>query len=189
MRATYEACATYLQQVVQLLEQYGAALSKPADGDDLELTEDDAGILTYELRAELADGISPALARIEVREAFEIVDSDLYERTRYEYELLDTARDYRRALHLHSPEAFVRAYQVVVHEHCERPIGTVECHHYEGSPIKDAFAGVRALMGIWTADAPDCRRLRYLDRGRPRVRRRSRLQSTRTTARTPGRRS
>ena len=160
MRATSEACANYLEQVARLLEQYGVLLSKPADGEDLELTEDDAGILTYELCGELPDGNSPALARIEVREEFEPVGSDLYERTRYEYELLDTARNYRRAFHLHFPEAFVRAYQVVVHEHCDRPIVTVSRHHYEGSPINDAFAGVHALMGVWTAEAPDCRRLR-----------------------------
>jgi hypothetical protein len=183
MRATYEACANDLEQVARLLEQYGVVLSKPADGEDLELAEDDAGILNYELCGELPDGNSPALARIEVREEFRPVGSDLYERTRYEYELLDKARNYRRAFHLHFPEAFVRAYQVVVHEHCERPIKTVNCHHYEGSPIKDAFAGVHALMGVWTGEAPDCRRLRCLDGGRSGIRPASRLQRNRTTTR------
>jgi hypothetical protein len=189
MRVTYEACANHLEQVARLLEQCGVVLSKPADGEDLELTEDDAGALNYELGGELPDGDSPALARIEVREEFKHVGSDLYERTSYEHELLDKARNYRRAFHLHFPEAFVRAYQVVLHEHCERPIKTVNCHHYEGAPIKDAFAGVRAPMGGWTVEASDCRRLRCLDGGRPGIRRGSRLQRTRKTTRTKGRRS
>ena len=96
---------------------------------------------------------------------------DVYARTRYEYELRDEARGYRRALHLHSPESFMRAYLVVVHEHCERPIGAKTCEHHEGSPVKDAFAGVGALIDAWTGDPPDCRRLRCLDDRRPRPRR------------------
>jgi hypothetical protein len=58
---------------------------------------------------------------------------------------------------------FVRRFDVVVHEHCEQPIGTVECAHYEGSPVRDAFAAVVALVDAWIADPPECSDVRCLD--------------------------
>jgi hypothetical protein len=79
--------------------------------------------------------------------------------------LLDHERDFRRAHHLHDRDVFVRRFNVVVHEHCERPIGNVQCAHYEGSPIRDAFAGVVALLDAWTADPPECADLRCLPEG------------------------
>jgi hypothetical protein len=51
---------------------------------------------------------------------------------------------------------------VVVHEHCEQPVGHAVCPHYEGSPIRDAYAGIVALMRVWTDPAPDCSNLRCL---------------------------
>jgi hypothetical protein len=168
MSRTYEACATYVARVADLLERYGLVLRQPAEGDDLVLAEDEAGVLSYELWGDLPDADDLTPARIEIREEFAPVGPDVYERTRYEYELRDEARGYRRAFHLHSPESFMRAYLVVVHEHCERPIGARTCQHYEGSPVRDAFAGVGALIDAWTGDPPDCRRLRCLDDRRPR---------------------
>ena len=174
MHLTYEACATYLGHVAEFLERYGLVLGEPAEGDDLVLEEDEAGVLSYELWGDLPDGNRGTPARIEIREEFTPIRSDVYERTRYEYELRDEAREYRRAFHLHSPEPFMRAYLVVVHEHCERPIGAKICQHYEGSPVKDAFAGVGALIDAWTGEPTDCRRLRCLDDRRPPMRRASR---------------
>jgi hypothetical protein len=102
------------------------------------------------------------MAEIGVREEFRPVGPDLYERSRYEYELLDLARDYRRSFHLHFPEWFEREFLVVVHEHCERPVGRVDCEHYEGAPIKDAYAGISVLMEVWTGETPECTDLRCL---------------------------
>lgn len=82
----------------------------------------------------------------------------------YAYELIDRQRDARRALHLHDAAWFVDRYQVVVHEHCEQPIGTVSCDHYFGLPTRDGFDAVDRLMRIWTDDAvPDCSTLVCLD--------------------------
>jgi hypothetical protein len=161
MRGTYGEIAEYLAGVAALLERFGATLRLPV-GADFELLEDRSGELSFELLGDLPDGADPARAEIAVREAFRPVGVGRYERTLYEYELVDRERDYRRALHLHFPKWFQRRYLVVVHEHCERPVGRAECEHYEGTPIKDAYAGVVALMGIWTGPTPDCSTLRCL---------------------------
>ena len=173
MRLSYEQCEDYLAQVAALLEGFGVVLSRPAAGEDLVLEESKPGVISYELRGDLVDPDGGVPARVEIREQFTSMRPDMYERTRYEYELRDEARGYRRAFHLHSPESFMNRYLVVVHEHCERPIGTRQCEHYEGSPVKDAFAGVRTLVGVWADDPPDCGRLRCLD-DRPASRRRAR---------------
>ena len=161
MRGTYEEIAEYVSGVAALLERFGATLRLPF-GTDLELLEDPSGQLSFELLGDLPDGADPARSEVALREAFHPVGVGLYERTLYEYELVDRERDYRRALHLHFPEWFHRRFLVVVHEHCERPVGHTECEHYEGSPIKDAYAGVVALMGIWTGPTPVCSELRCL---------------------------
>ncbi|HET7026101.1 MAG TPA: hypothetical protein VFI28_00260 [Candidatus Limnocylindrales bacterium] len=84
------------------------------------------------------------------------IGADTFERAEYVYELLDHERNIRRAFHPHDAEAFIRRFQVVVHEHCEHPIGSSVCDHYEGSPVRDAFAGVRLLVDAWAGETPDC---------------------------------
>jgi len=77
--------------------------------------------------------------------------------TEYAYELLDYERDARFALHLHDQAWFVDTYRVVVHEHCEHPIGSVTCKHYAGAPVANSFDAVDRLLEIWTRDIlPDC---------------------------------
>jgi hypothetical protein len=175
MRVSAGECGEYLRQVATLLEQFGLIFSKPAEGEDLVLERSTTGALSYELCGELVGPQDGVPARVEIREEFVPLRPDVYERTRYAYDLRDEARGYRRAFHLHSPESFMREYLVVVHEHCERPIGTVECEHYEGSPVKDAFAGVRVLLDVWTDAPPDCGSLRCLDDRRPSRRRAAKL--------------
>lgn len=83
----------------------------------------------------------------------------------YAYELLDQERDVRFALHLHDQDWFVDNFRVVVHEHCESPIGTVRCRHYVGDPVADGFEAVDRLLEVWTRDAQlDCAALTCLDR-------------------------
>ncbi len=188
MRLSYEDCEDYLGRVAALLEQFGLIFSKPAEGEDLVLETTTTGVLSYELLGELVDPDGGVPARVEIREEFTSIRPDDYERTRYEYELRDEARGYRRAFHLHFPEAFMRTYLVVVHEHCERPIGSGQCEHYEGSPVKDAFAGVQILFDVWTDDPPDCGRLRCLDDRRPGKRRVARLAGMRQPRRPSARR-
>lgn len=153
MRATFASVEEYLGNVADLLERFGVALR---GGGQLSLLEDRHGGLSFELVGDLSDGFDPARAEITIREGFDRSGGDWYVRARYEYELLDRGRGFRRSFHLHFPEWFEDQFLVVVHEHCERPIGTIDCEHYDGSPIRDAFAGVMALMNVWTAEPPDC---------------------------------
>jgi hypothetical protein len=152
----------YLVRVAALLERYGIALRLPEGTDELEVLEDPAGALSFELLGDLPDAATPSRSEVIVREQFDRVGPDRYARAGYEYEILDRERGYRRSFHLHDPEWFQREFLVVVHEHCESPIGRVPCKHYEGPPIKDAYAGVEALMDVWTGPPPDCSRLTCL---------------------------
>ncbi len=162
MRGDYVEVAEYLLRVAALLERYGIALRLPQGTDELEILEDPAGDLSFELLGDLPDSATPSRSEIIVRERFDRVGQDQYARAGYEYEILDRERGYRWSFHLHDPEWFQREFLVVVHEHCESPIGHVSCKHYEGSPIKDAYAGVEALMDVWTGPPPDCSRLTCL---------------------------
>ena len=162
MRGSYDKCAQYLSDVAALIERFGATIELP-EGADLELLEGDDGALSFEIIGSLPDGTHPARARLVIREGFQRISQDLFERWRYEYELIDRVRDFRRAFHLHSPEWFARRFLVLVHEHCERPIGMVRCERYAGPPIEDAFAGVTGLMDAWTAEPPDCGELPCLE--------------------------
>lgn len=82
----------------------------------------------------------------------------------YAYELLDYERDARFALHLHDKAWFVDNYRVVVHGHCETPIGNVRCKHDGGAPVADGLQAVDRLIEIWTLDTtPDCAAIGCLD--------------------------
>ena len=163
MRGTYDEVADYLTRVATLLERNGVTLRTPEDGD-LELSEQEgSGELSFELWGDLPDSRSPGRSELVVREHFEREGADDFVRFAYAYELLDGERDFRRAFHLHDPEWFQREFLVVVHEHCERPVGHALCGHFEGSPIKDAYGGVMTLMETWCAEPPDCAQLRCLD--------------------------
>jgi hypothetical protein len=153
----------YAARLVELLERYGVAIRKPAPGENLEILEADDGSLSFELIGSLPDGRQPALSTLEVRERFAPIGGDRFERDRYEYELLDHERNVRRAFHLHDPEWFERRYLVVVHEHCENPINQVACAHYQGSPIRDGFAGIVMLIDAWSGMPPDCSELPCLE--------------------------
>lgn len=161
MRLAAAAVDDYVSRLVELLERCGVVLSNPAPGEPAEVLEADDGSLSFELIGSLPDGPVPGLSTLEVRERFRTVAGEMFERDGYEYELIDRARDLRRAFHYHDSEWFERHYLIVVHEHCERPIGDTACDHYHGSPIRDAYAGVMALLEAWTSP-PSCSGLRCL---------------------------
>lgn len=156
MRLTDPEVDDYASRIVELLERYGVVISKPAPGRPVEILEADDASLSFELIGSLPDGRVPALSTLEVREHFRSIDRESFERDGYEYELSDRERGFRRAFHLHDAAWFERRYLVVVHEHCERPLGDPECDHYEGPPIRDGYAGVMALVDAWTGEPPDC---------------------------------
>jgi hypothetical protein len=153
----------YASRVVELLERYGVVLTKPATGERIEILEADDGSLSFELIGSLPDGRQLALSTLEMREWFGPIADDRFERGGYEYELLDHERDFRRAFHLHDPAWFEHTYLVLVHEHCERPVKHAACAHYQGSPVRDGYAGVVALFDAWTDEPPVCSELRCLE--------------------------
>jgi hypothetical protein len=152
----------YVAQIAELLERYGVVLSSPGPGDPIEVLAADDGSLTFGLIGSLPDGRMPARSTLEVRERFRPVAMDRYQRDGYAYELIDRERDHRRAFHLHDAAWFQRHFLVVVHTHCEQPIGAIVCDHHEGTPLRDGFAGVTALMDAWTGSV-DCGGVRCLD--------------------------
>ena len=162
MRGTYDEVADYLTRVAMLLERNGVTL-RVHEGKALDLNEREVtGELSFELCGDLPDSQRPSRSELVVREKFQLAAPDDYVRVAYAYELLDYALDFRRAFHLHDPEWFEREFLVVVHEHCECPIGHVLCGHFEGSPIKDAYGGVMTLMDTWCTEPPDCSQLQCL---------------------------
>jgi hypothetical protein len=162
MRIRPSEVDAYPDVVVELLERYGVALIQPGIGERAEVVEDDAGRLSFELIGELPS-TSGVTARVELREQLSPRHDGLYETSRYEYELVDPEGEQRRAFHMHDPDWFARELYVLVHEHCERPLGHVECDHYAGAPVKDSYAGVVRLIAAWTAGQIDCSSLDCLD--------------------------
>lgn len=152
----------YASRIAELLERCGVVLMKPVLGKPVEVLEADDGSLSFELLGVLPDGREPALSSLEVRERFRAIDGDRYERDGYEYELIDRERSFRRAFHFHDPEWFERHYLVLVHEHCEQPLGDRACDHYQSMPVRDGCAGVMALIAAWAGE-PSCSESHCLD--------------------------
>jgi hypothetical protein len=152
----------YADALAALLERYGVVLTTPGLRSRVEVIEDDDGSLSFELIGSLPDGAAPLRSSVIVRERFRLSRLDRYERDGYEYELVDRERSFRRAFHLHDAEWFQHRYLVLVHEHCEQPMGTTRCEHHQGPPVRDGFAGVVALIDAWTGE-PTCDGLRCLD--------------------------
>jgi hypothetical protein len=153
---------SYVADLAELLERYGVVLSKPAPGQGIDLLEDDIGRISFELIGGPPDDRRPPSATFEIREEFTPTDA-VYQRSRYEFELIDRERDFRRAYHLHFREWFETTHLVVVHEHCELPIGQIRCRHYEGSPIRDGYQGAMTLLTAWADEPPDCSSLPCLE--------------------------
>jgi hypothetical protein len=163
VRLSGEALEGYVANTALLLERYGVVLELEPD-DALGLDESETGRLSFSVRGFLLDGRQPPGAIVDVREIWRPTADGPYERSDYAYELLDHERDFRRAFHLHDAEVFVRRHDVVVHEHCERPIGNAPCAHVSGFPVRDAFAGVERLLDAWLdPQIPDCDALRCLE--------------------------
>lgn len=161
MRLTDDDLEDHVARIATLLERYGVALD--AGDRDLAIEQTPTGTQTFDLRGTLPADPSSAPAIVELRETWVADETGALDRTEYVYELIDHQRNFRRAFHLHDADWFERRFLVVVHEHCERPIGAARCDHYEGTPVRDAFGGVLALIDAWTADPPECSQLRCLE--------------------------
>ena len=151
----------YLADVIAEAERYGATILPPHDGDEVAWARDGD------------DLVMDVASRLPVERGSAPVDLVLQERWRphgrawfmaeYGYELRHHQLDYRRALHRHDEEYFVRTHGVATHEHCESTMGHETCGHYAGEPVRGALDGLMRLYNVWlTGRKPDCSMLRCL---------------------------
>ena len=163
MQLSIAALEDYLSGVAELLERYGVVLELERTAP-LVLEESPSGAMSFALRGFLPDGRIPPLSILEIRERWRRLGPDKVERWEYEFELVDHGRGFRRAFHLHHADAFMRRFHVVVHEHCEQPIGTAPCSHIVGSPVRDGYRGVELLLETWIGPhMPDCSAMTCLE--------------------------
>ncbi len=156
MRLSIAALEDDLSGVAERLERYGVVLDLERTAP-LVLEEAPSGAMSFALRGFLPDGRSAPLSVLEIRERWRRLGPDEVERWEYEFELLDHERRFRRAFHLHHADEFIRRFHVVVHEHCEQPVGTAPCDHLVGSPVRDGYRGVEILLEAWLDPSPpDC---------------------------------
>ena len=162
MRLTSVRLEEDLTSLAELAERYGIALDLPANGP-LAIEIEPDGSHRFNLVGFLPDGRQPPKAVIRVAERWRPVSGGVYERSAYRYELIDHERDLRRAFHMHHAQEFERRFGVVVHEHCESPIGHAQCAHHFGPPVRDGFRAIEILMAAWVSDPPDCAALPCLE--------------------------
>ena len=155
MRLSSEEHADYVVGLAELAERYGVVLDLATDAP-IEVQVEPDRTVRFGIVGYLPDGRQPQLALIEISEKWRPGTRDEYERSAYRYELLDRGRGFRRAFHLHDEHEFVRRFGVVVHEHCESPIGHAPCPHHFGPPVRDGYRAIELLMAAWVADPPDC---------------------------------
>lgn len=130
------------------------------DGEP-DLAEDDSGALSFDITASLPDSGVPDRALLSIGERWSAVGRE-YERTGYEYELIDHPKARRRAYHLHDADRLLAAFDVAVHQHCEERFGQPTCDHYYGEPVADGYRGIELLMLAWTDEPLGCEQLHCL---------------------------
>ena len=162
IRATTDELLAYLADLVEEAERYGAAVETP-DGEEPAWVRTRPDLLVMRLAIHPPVAARQGKVEIELREHWIRTGRELWDAADYGYELRDEQVGYRRALHRHHPDRFIRAYDVATHEHCEVPIGRVACGHYAGVPLSGAIDGLRRLYGMWLEGRPpDCAALRCL---------------------------
>ena len=162
MRLTSAGLDDYVVDLAELAERYGITLAL-SDGEALTVEIEASGSRRFTLWGTFPAGRHSPSANFELAEKWRPVGQDGYERSAYRYELLERERDFRRAFHRHDEEFFVRRYGVVVHEHCEVPVGAAPFAHLFGPPVRDGYRAIELLMSAWVADPPDCASLPCLD--------------------------
>jgi len=155
--ASTDDLLAYLADLVEELERYAVTLLPPDDSDEIALGQDPSGGLVIDLEGRLPVARRSRDVDLELFERWQSVGPDQWACVEYTYEIRHHELGYRRALHRHDEDYFVRMYGVATHEHCEATMGVEACGHYYGQPVADAFDGFRRLYSTWLADQkPDC---------------------------------
>jgi hypothetical protein len=162
--ATEDALLTYFADLIEEIERFAVTVLPPNDSFEIELGRDDDGALVIDLDCRPPLARRSADVRIEVFERWRPTGVDRYERVDYKFEIRHGGLQYRRAFHRHDEDHFLRAFDVVTHEHCEETMGVPTCRHYFGEPVVDALEGFMRLYELWLSDEkPDCSALRCLE--------------------------
>lgn len=147
----------YLADLLEELERYAVTLLPPDEGDEITLGQDLDGSLVIDLEGRLPMSRRSSDVDLELFERWRLTGPDQWACVEYRYELRHHEIGYRRALHRHDEDHFVRMYGVATHEHCEATMGIEVCGDYYGEPVADAFDAFRRLYGNWLTDqTPDC---------------------------------
>jgi hypothetical protein len=147
----------YLADLVEELERYAVTLLRPDDSDGITLGREPDGSLVLDLEGRLPMSRRSRDVELELFERWQLTGRDQWACVEYTYELRHHEIGYRRALHRHDEDYFVRMHGVATHEHCEATMGVDVCGHYYGHPVAGAFDGFRRLYDTWLTDQkPDC---------------------------------
>jgi hypothetical protein len=163
-QASRDELLTYLADLVENLERYAVSLQPPDDRDDIVLGQEPGRNLVVDLAGRLPSSRRSRNVDLDIFERWKPAGRDQWTLAEYRYELRNHEAGYRRALHRHDVDAFVLAFGVATHEHCEATMGVEACGHYFGEPVADAFDGFVRLYELWlTGQSPDCSVLTCLD--------------------------
>jgi hypothetical protein len=162
VRLTLAALSDHVADLAELAERYGIVLEN-GDSEPLAIETEPDGAQRFAIVGFLPEERRAHVTRVEFAEKWRPSEDGAYERSAYRYELLDHERDFRRAFHRHDDPWFQRHFGVVVHEHCESPIGRPFCAHHFGPPIHDGYRAIELLMTAWVSDPPDCAALPCLE--------------------------
>ncbi len=164
IEAATDELLDYLADVIERAERFGATVLPPNDAETVSWDRD-GDEMFMDLAIHPPVGRRSRLVEIVLRERWRAVGRERWLLAEYGYELRDHELAYRRALHRHDVDDFVRTHGVATHEHCEATIGSPACDHYRAdSPCRGALDGFDRLYGVWlTGTKPDCSQLRCLD--------------------------
>jgi len=160
--ATTDELLTYLADLIETVERFGAVVLPPHDADDVDWARQGDDLI-LDLATRLPAAPRAHSVDLVLQERWGPTVGGRWVLAEYGYEVRHHGLDYRRALHRHDVDYFVRVFGVATHEHCETSLGHGTCGHYAGEPVRGAIDGFRRLYEVWlTGSKPDCSRLRCL---------------------------
>ena len=156
--ATVEDVEDHLGTLAVILWNYGAEFPVPTLDEYA-----NTGNLGFLFSADLPGDGLPEPATIKLSEIWVPGDRARdFDRTEYEYDFVERARNRRRAFHSTHRDFYARHFGVLVHEHCEETIGTPACGHYYGLPVT-AYEAIARFTAIWGQPGPlGCAELRCM---------------------------